>query len=1252
MKIPQGKPWLRHFHGLGDTPIEVDAVIRAPVFDAARLQQHAISLADSHHIGDDGIAHREVKAGLIANEASLAEIRDLLMRAVNNGETITPAGEWLVDNFHIAAQNTHQAIEDLPSGYFRELPKIRDGHLAFRPRVMAIAWAYIAHTDSRVEPERLANFVNAYQTVAHLTIGELWALAIQLRILLIENMARVARRTIESHNARAAAAQVAERFVAEEIDIAGIRLELEKCAEHARLSYFVELNRRIHGKRPINFADLADMMPQLGVDPADVTAAAHEEQARVVANNLTMQNIVTSLKAVGEIDWETWFRRVSVVDAILSRTGIYHQFDKQTRTLYRRSLEDLARYSGKTETEIARLAVEAAAPDDVGAVLIGGSRSIFEHQIAYRAPLHRLFGTVVKRAGLAGYLTASALLAFAIAAIAVAAHEASSFTAPGLLAFFLLILPLAFDAALAMVNYGITQLMRPVILPALDFENGVPDEHQTIIAMPVLITSFHGVDQSLERLEGHFISNPDANLFYAIVSDWMDAPSENMADDQSLLDRLKRGVEALNQKHGHDRIMVFHRARKWNASQKTWMGWERKRGKLHELNQLLRGAENTSFVSVPAQVPRGIRYVIVLDADTLLPRGAAAHLIGKIAHPLNQPVFDHTEGRVTRGYGILQPRVATLLPERNSGSIYHNLSVSRPGLDPYVFASSDVYQDLFGEGTFTGKGLYDIDAFEASVAGRVQENTLLSHDLFEGNFARAALASDVEVAEDFPERYLVDMARHHRWTRGDWQLLPWMFPPTRGLTALGWWKMFDNLRRSLMPALTFLSLVLGWGMLPAADAATWTTTVLTVLFMPAFLPVFAGSSMRREPITLSSEIHSFLDDLVHALRLTASRLTFLAHQASVMVDAIARTLYRLMVSRSHFLEWTTAAQLQTSLNPSLNGTYRLMWISAAAGLAVVLIGTVHGGALAIAGIPFGVLWMIAPAIAYFISTARRDESDAELTRDEIAELRQIALKTWRFFDVHVVERENMLPPDNLQEIPVPVIANRTSPTNIGLYMLSAVSAHEMGWIGLDEAANRLRATLDTVGRMRRFRGHLINWYDTQTLAPLEPQYVSTVDSGNLAAHLIAVANACDTWRLSSTTNTARLNGLVDLATALREIIGESISSHRDAKPAAAELTLEIDGLISTLNTLRDEPQFIALRLVSILAQIKRQTVLLRVLWEKVGFAGQANGLYWADGWIVPPKPCWRRQHAIGAVMLPFQRSLSRSPHSAGPLPMR
>ena len=1103
--------------------------IRAELFSIERLEQFAEPLAASHLVVPGIRRGVAVLKRCRDNSEALRRAYDQIGMAVTSGEPISPAAEWLVDNYHIVEEQLREIREDLPRGFYRKLPKLAGGVFKSYPRVYAIAWAYVEHTDSRFDPATLSRFVQAYQRAQALTLGELWALAISLRLVLVENLRRLTDRVIQRRAARAEADALAEALLEDPSHPIDVVDAMDRWQSTPLWSTFVaQLAQRLRDRDPASTPVLARLGDRLGAEGRSVEELVQLEHHEQVVGHLLVRNVITSMRLMSSVDWTELVEGISLVEAALRAGTDVAAMDFASRDRYRHAVEDMAQGAGRSELEVAKAATDRANAAERGSVmadpgyyLVGPGRAGLEFDLGVRLTpwqwAERRLRATAKVSFLGGIALVTALI---LAGFVLVLGDEQ--TGPGLLVLLaLLALIPASDVAVALVNRLVPELLGPRRLLRLELKEGVPAHLRTMVVVPMMLTAKSALAEQIELLETHYLANADGDIRFALLSDWRDAPQEEAsAEDLALLAAAEQGIAALNRRHpptpdGGPRFHLFHRRRLWCESEGRWMGWERKRGKLHEFNRLLRGATDTTFLPLegePATAPADVRYVITLDADTRLPRGGARRLIGTIAHPLNRPVYDPELRRVTHGHGLLQPRVAPTLPEAGEGTLHQKIYAGPRGTDAYEFAVSDVYQDLFDEGIFTGKGLYDVDAFEQAMAGRVPDNTMLSHDLFEGVAARAALCSDIELFEDYPPSYEVNAARRHRWTRGDWQLLPWIFGSgPRGSTggslpAIGRWKMLDNLRRTLVAPAAVALLVLGWclsGLIPL----TVTAFVIAVFLIPSLLPLV--SYLR--PARLRASRRLVLRGPGHDLRLaaeqTALALVLLPHQAWMMTDAIARTLWRMTVSHRHMLEWVTAAQAHSHIDLSLGGAYRRMGgapsLAVAAGAIVAL---VHPAALVLAA-PFITAWLASPAVARWISTPLPGARPEPLSRDVEWMLRSTARQTWHYFERYVTAEDNWLPPDNFQEDP-PQTAHRTSPTNIGLYMLAAISARDFGWIGTVELTERLEDTFGTLDKLQTFRGHLYNWYDTRTLAALEPRYISTVDSGNLAGHLIVVRQAC------------------------------------------------------------------------------------------------------------------------------------------------
>ncbi|HYU95651.1 MAG TPA: glucoamylase family protein [Sphingomicrobium sp.] len=1133
------------------------AAIREELSSAERMEEHARSLARGQAVKPYRQLGSPLLDRLAANEASLIDSYRSILGAVDDKAAITPAAEWLIDNFHLVERQIREVRLDLPPAYYRQLPKLADGPFATLPRVFGLVWAFVAHTDSRFDVDAWCAFLHAYQEEQPLTIGELWASAITLRIILVENLRRIAERIVYSRDERRKADSIADHL----LRVDGPQQSQDRLLDQLGPAepsdaLVVQLIHRLRDQSPTLTAMLGRLDERLAADGRTTDGAIHDEQQRQISANVTVRNIITSMRHISDVDWSDIFERVSLVDPVLARGCAFAQMDFATRNLYRTAVEELARGSRFDELAVANRAVEAAAAaterrrKDPGYHLTAEGRPAFEAALGF----HPSFSTVASRAyralGVGGYAGAGALVALLLLGFPVFFHVEASLDWILLGVLGLLGAVPAIDSAVALVNQGVTRRFGASQVPGLELRGEVPAHLRTLVVVPTLLTRAEAVTEQVERLEIHHLASIGGDIQFALLSDWPDAASETTEGDDALLQIAVEAVARLNRRHapapGGDRFLLLHRRRVWNESQQLWIGWERKRGKLHELNRLLRGARDTTFLSLdgrPPRVPEGVQYVVTLDADTRLPPDTVRRLIGKMAHPLNQPVVDPARRRVIEGYAILQPRVTPNLPVGDEGSAYQRAFSSPNGIDPYSAAVSDVYQDLFGEGSYAGKGIYAVDAFEAVLADRVPDSTMLSHDLFEGVFARAGLASDVEVVESYPARYDVASLRYHRWARGDWQLLPWILGwsallgksrrlPAK-MPASGRWKMVDNLRRSVTPLTCVLALLAGWA-LPFEAALIWTLFFLATIALPSLSPVLASAAARHPGIRARIHFARILSDLGGALAQVLLIVTLLAHQAWLMADAVIRTLFRLFITRRNLLQWTPGAQATIGADPSLGAYYRWMAGAVVTG-AVAIAGTWYFGDRTIyLAAPFGVLWIASPAIARWVSrpsSAVREHAASEADRRE---LRLIARRTWRYFETFITPSDNMLPPDNFQEEPSPVLARRTSPTNLGLYLLSTASAHDFGWTGALDTIERLEATMATMAKLERYRGHFYNWYDTESLRALDPQYVSSVDSGNLAGHLIALANACQDWCETSLEDARRLAGILDALNLVRE----------------------------------------------------------------------------------------------------------------------
>jgi cyclic beta-1,2-glucan synthetase len=1118
--------------------------------------------------------------------------------AARKGETITPAAQWLLDNYYLVDQNIQQVERDLPKKFIRQLPSLVNQ--TDIPRVMALAWLYVAHTDSQFSLNSLSAIVEGFQTVEPLHIGELWALPSAVRFILIENARRLSLRVERARRMRAFANSVADEITlnAEKDTLPQM---LEQYTTAARDSTFAtHLLYRLRGGAMHSGAAVAWLEEVLEKNGSDAEDAIIQEHTRQSTGGVTMGNLIRSLKAIDDVDWITWFETVSGVDAVLRENSNFDALDFHSRNAYRVAIEKIARRSGKSENDITQAALELAhksaeqtgdeggVPEqrkrDVGYYLAGDGRPELEAVCGYTPTLILRWVRFYRNLGLAGLWVPASIFSIAILLVVNYWLARAGLPRDLVLLFTILAVFPTMETANGFVNWIIPMFMPPTRLIGFEYKNGLPPEAKTLVAVPTLITSRDSVDEHIRNLEVHYLTNPRGEVYFALLTDWADSKVEQSDDDLDILDYAREKITALNNHYtqSNPRFFLLHRKRLFNAQENRWMGWERKRGKLHELNLLLRGDKDTTYFPSNEAVPTDIKFVMTLDSDTRLTPDSVNRLAGKLIHPLNRPIYSEKAGRIVSGYAILQPRVTPSLTTGDDASFLQRVFSVNRGIDPYVFAVSDVYQDVVGEGTFTGKGLYDIDFFERALDGKISENTILSHDLLEGGYARAALVSDVEVVEDYPTGYNVDISRHHRWTRGDWQLLPYLFSTKPGITAVTRWKMVDNLRRSLTPIFWILASIAAWTLLPPGIAALWQFFMIFSMFIVPTMILFTNLVPTDMNLSLKGHFQAILTDIFAGAADIALRITFIANMACLMADAIARTLYRLFVSRKNLLEWRAAAQAKTSSPDTLQYYTRLMWPAVIVALVAIILPLAGHSRAWMLAVPFAAIWFFSPVIAWLVSRSAKPLDDLIVRSSDKGELRRFARRTWHYYDTFVTKEQNFIPPDNFQEDPYPVIATRTSPTNIGMYLLSTVAARDFGWISFKETLTRIGDTIDTLEKMEKYRGHLYNWYETTTLRPLLPLYVSAVDSGNLAGHLVALSSALEKWaEAPSVYLQSELDGILDVSDILEETVAEIPDDRRVLRPLRRRLEERVANFRRAITTIKEEPETASLRTINL-----------------------------------------------------------------------
>lgn len=1117
-----------------EAPSRAKSLTREDLYDFAK------NLATSHHATVSGRPSRKLYQRFRSNCTQLEHAYEVFAESSKNNSPLTPGAEWLLDNYHVVQKQITDIKRHFPHGYDRTLPKLSDGAYALYPRAYHIALQYLLHSDSVVDADLLTTFIDGYQQASELTIGELWAIPIMLRFALIENLSSIASRLVSNKTKRDDAEEFIDTIMGDEtrvgteiLSLLSGRLSGQPEFIHNGAPYLIRRLRERGRKAAITLQWLEERLREEGIEAEELLRA---DQYMLASDQISIGHTFNSLRDANIVDWEKWFEGVSTTHKILLKdpAKVYRHCDFKTQDRYRHKIEKLANQSKLQESKIAQEVVDLAKEahdrlttlressplllekrSHIGYYLLDNGRSELEQRLRYQP---RLLQQLIRHLLSNGFLYYAASIAIATSLVVMqtlghALKEEIGFLP--LCALFALLTIAALDFSINFVQWTITKLLPPDFLPKIDLNGGIPESCRTVVVVQSLFTSKKAVTDAVGALEVRFLANPENNLTYGLLADLADAKEEVISSDAEIIAHCQQLISTLNKQYGDSRFFVLFRKRLWNKQQAKFMGWERKRGKIEEFNRLLLNKDKGSFDITDRQVDalQGVRFVVTLDSDSQLPRGVVHRLIGTIAHPLNRPMLDSDKTRIVEGHAIIQPRVGVSLTSAHS-SLFAKIFAGHAGLDPYTQTVSEVYQDLFHEGSYIGKGIYDVEAFHCSLDGRIPENALLSHDMFEGLFAKTALATDIELFDDFPARYHVHAKRQHRWARGDWQLLPWLFSKVPSasnasypnpLSALGRWKLFDNLRRSLVSPSLFVLLCLTWALLPN-QMFYWTGFALIILAFPVFANLAGAFLVSAQGISFRSHVEGIGKDLLLSTKQTLCTFCLLPHQAYLMLHAIGVTLFRLFVSHRKMLEWETAQSAEQRLGSSLGSFIREMTPAIALVSISMLLVISAAPSLAFFSLPIFLLWIASPYVAKALGEPI-DRHVSQLSSDSTEYLTGIGWKTWRYFRELMRDENNFVVPDNIQLVPQRIVAERTSPTNISLSILATISAHDLGFITLPRILQRLEKTFAALQRLEKYHGHFLNWYDTQSLQPLYPRYVSFVDSGNLVAHFIAAQEA-------------------------------------------------------------------------------------------------------------------------------------------------
>lgn len=1103
------------------------------------LEVHAREMAYDHAVSKKLNLFNWPVPRMNENYKYILSVYKALNEDMQKGIGTTPAAEWLLDNFYVIEEQVKGIRKDLTKEFYSRLPMLSSGPFKGYARIYTVALELVSHTDGRIDEKVLLNYINAYQSHNVLASRELWALAIMIKLALIENIRYICQTIEETQKQRRRVEEILSIAKGEnDIDLKKLSssIESELKGKYQIGSAFIEhlafkLRRMGRAYSPI-LRQIDDILEINGTNTDTITHKEHSEQT---VRKGSIGNCILSLKYIASSNWVDIFESLSKVENILKNDpdGTYNQMDLASKNYYRKRIEELALAFDVSEKHIANKVIELAKRCmecngdlsdvrnkrryHVGYYIIGEGLRELEKEIGIRKNPVKRFAAFLKGHPLALYLGSVVILSTFIGILFSRYIYSEALKYKGILAsigFLVSLLP-ATDVSINFINWLLNHAFKPSFFPRIELKGSIPDEFSTMVVIPALLPDEKRALSLIDNLEVYYLSNREKNLYFALAGDYKDSDEKDMPGDDNIVNSAKNRINELNKKYskdGNDIFYFFHRHRQYNERQKKWMGWERKRGALVEFNDMLLGSKKTSYSIVSKDISKlpKVKYVITLDADTILPLGTAKKLIGTMVHPLNLPEIDEEKGVVVKGYGLMQPRIGFDIESVNK-SLFSRIFAGEEGRDPYASAVSDVYQDLFGEGIFTGKGIYDIDVFQKLLSNAIPENTVLSHDLLEGSYIRAGLVSDLELIDGYPTKYNSYAMRLHRWVRGDWQLIPWLSGHIRNrlgklvknpLSTVSRWKIVDNLRRSMVAPSVMLLAALGFSLFPG-NICMWIGILLFIMYFPFILSGIDYLAYKPLRVILSRRYTPAICGLKAAFLQITLQFVFLPYQAYLMVNAIAVTLTRVLVTKRNMLEWVTALDTERTLKNSLKSYVIKMRAGMLQAVVIFGLAALFKPQWAIAAFIVSAGWFVSPYIAYRVSREEKKE-EVPLDRDDVQELRITARKTWRYYEEFVNNKNNYLAPDNYQEEPPNGIAHRTSPTNIGLGMLAALCARDFGYIGTDEMYKIIRRTVSTIEKLDKWNGHLYNWYDTRTLNTLRPRYISTVDSGNFVCYLITL----------------------------------------------------------------------------------------------------------------------------------------------------
>lgn len=1120
--------------------------IKGALLDKYQLENYLEKIASDHVLQDTSSEKTYPIPRLIENFKFITDTYEILNNHLKKKINIHPAGEWLLDNYYIIEETVKTIKKELTLKNYKNLIGIATGPYEGFARIYVLATEIVAYTDAKIESHTLEDLLKSYQNKKTLNMEEIWTIGIFLQIAIIENIRNVCEKIYSVQVQKYKVEDIIERLVeyktVSEQTFNDKPTYKTKIIEQGQIKYpFIEyMSYRLkrYGKKAYSYLEiLEEQVLKMGTTVSDVIKKEHFD---IAVKKVAIGNCIKSIKEIQRINFLEIFENINGVEELLKKdpAGVYPNMDYKTKSYYRNKIKEISKRTKISELYITKKALELAQrnvnsieadnvytkqsdnqPDKtshIGYYLISdGIHDLYKELQTNKKP-YKPKNNVTKY--IVSITIISALISFLLSMYI---YKQTNLIL-GIIIFILTYIP-ATQITTDLIQSLLNKIVKPTLIPKIDYTaTGIPEDRKTVVIIPSIIDNAKKAKDLISKLEVFYLANKSDNIYFTLLGDTKPSDKEILQCDADIIRTGIEEIEKLNKKYpkeGMGRFQFLYRKREWNEKEKCFLGWERKRGLIKQFNEYILGNIKDPFLANTIEKDKNnlpeIKYVITLDSDTNLVLNSGLELIGAASHILNKPELNKTGDAVICGHAIIQPRVGIDLVSARK-SLFTKIFAGSGGVDPYANAISDIYQDNFNEGIFTGKGIYDLKVFSEVLKEEIPENTVLSHDLLEGSYLRCALATDIFLLDGYPYKYNAFITRQKRWIRGDFQIIRWLkqnIKTPKGkikknpLNKLSKFKILDNLRRSLIEIHIIITIFLLIILKAILKINVWPVTAIMLIIMmfPSIIDIltyiFRGEYKEKHKYFTKT-----ISELKGAILRGILNIAFLPHKAYISLDAIIRTIYRMTISKQKLLQWTTAEEAEKTGNTDIFSYIKMMNINIITGtLGILLLFYTKIYTMNIILYTVFILWIIAPVIAYYISKEERPKAKVkELTSDEINYVVEIGKRTWEFFETHMNEKNNFLPPDNYQEKRTPKVVNRTSSTNIGLGLISIISAYDLGYINLQKTINMLQKVLETITKLSKWNGHLYNWYNTENLQPLIPRFISTVDSGNFIGYLYIV----------------------------------------------------------------------------------------------------------------------------------------------------